>query len=67
VYLPLVIGGILVANDVVMEGEEPLWSFQKLHEAILMRQAERSEENDLVFQLTEQSIAWALRRYRDWF
>jgi hypothetical protein len=67
VYLPLVIGGILVANDVVMTGEEPLWSFQKLHETILMRQAERSEDNDLVFQLTEQSIAWALRRYRDWF
>jgi hypothetical protein len=34
VYLPLVIGGILVANDVVMTGEEPLWSFQKLHETI---------------------------------
>jgi hypothetical protein len=67
IYLPLVIGGILVANDVVMTGEEPLWSFQKLHETILMRQAERGEDNDLVFQLTEQSIAWALRRYRDWF
>jgi hypothetical protein len=67
VYLPLVIGGILVANDVVIEGEEPLRSFQKLHETLAARQPEHNEENDLVFQMTEQSVAWALRRYRDWF
>jgi hypothetical protein len=67
VYLPLVIGGILVANDVVVEGEEPLRSFQKLHETLLARQPEHTEENDLIFQLTEQTTAWALRRFRDWF
>jgi len=67
VYLPLVIGGILVANDVVMPGEESLRSFQKLHEVLSARQPEHNEDNDLVFQMTEQAAAWALRRYRDWF
>ena len=67
VYLPLVIGGILVANDVVMPGEEPQRSFQKMYETLLMRQPEHTEDNDLVFQMTEQALTWALRRYRDWF
>ncbi|MEO8610269.1 MAG: hypothetical protein ABI690_20405 [Chloroflexota bacterium] len=67
VYLPLVIGGILVTNDVVMKEEEPLFSFQKMHETLLARQPEHTDENDLVFQMTEQCLAWALRRYRDWF
>jgi len=67
IYLPMVIGGILVANDIVMPAEEPLQSFQKLHEVLALRQAEHNEENDLVFQLTEKAAEWALRRYRDWF
>jgi hypothetical protein len=67
VYLPMVIGGILVANDVVMPQEEPLRSFQKMHETLLARQPEHTEENDLIFQMTEQATAWALRRFRDWF
>jgi hypothetical protein len=67
VYLPMVIGGILVANDVVLPEEETLQSFQKLHEIFKLREPEHNEDNDLVFQMAEKSAAWALRRYRDWF
>ncbi|MBZ0290758.1 MAG: hypothetical protein K8I30_24240, partial [Anaerolineae bacterium] len=67
IYLPLVIGGILVANDVVMPNEEPLRSFQAMHEVLGKRQAEHTEENELIFQLTEKALTWALRRFRDWF
>ena len=66
IYLPLVIGGILVANDIVMPGEETLPLFQKMHEILQVRQAERNAENDLIFQMTEQALRWALRRYNDW-
>jgi hypothetical protein len=66
VYLPLVIGGILVANDVVMPGEEPLRSFQTMHDILQIRQRERNEENDMIFQMTEKALAWSLRRYNEW-
>jgi hypothetical protein len=66
VYLPLVIGGILVANDIVMPGEEPLRSFQQMHDVLLKRQEERNVENDMIFNMTEQAMAWALRRYSEW-
>jgi hypothetical protein len=66
VYLPLVIGGILVTNDMVMPGEEPLLSFQGMHEVLGKRANERNPDNDMVFTMTEQSLAWALRRYREW-
>jgi len=51
----------------MMPNEEPLRSFQMLHEVLSARQPEHNEDNDLVFQMTEQSAAWAMRRYRDWF
>jgi hypothetical protein len=37
-----------------------------MHEVLGKRTNERNPDNEMVFTMTEQSLAWALHRYRKW-
>ncbi|MEZ4669792.1 MAG: hypothetical protein R3E39_17950 [Anaerolineae bacterium] len=67
IYLPLVLGGVTVAEDVRLPEEKPLDPLHKLIDVYKSRaEAERTPDNELIFQLTDEVLNWAVRRYKDW-
>lgn len=67
VYLPLVLGGVTVAEDVRLPDEDPL---KMLHKLIAIYKGrtdeERTADSELVFKLADEVTNWAVRRYKDW-
>lgn len=63
VYLPLVIGGIIFCDRVVAPEEKVGERLAEMAAALQNRAGERSEDNDLVFWLTERVLDQALQKY----
>jgi hypothetical protein len=56
VYLPLVLGGLLNNSRLMMAGESALDSLELLVNARIHREAERSEDNQFVFELLDELL-----------
>ncbi len=65
-YLPLVIGGVLVAHDTLLRGESVLESLSALDSAFRERAAERNDDNAEIFDLFDRCYDEEVRRYRSW-
>lgn len=67
IYLPLVLGGVAIAEEIRLPNETPL---DKLHELMGVLQTrtekERNPDNELVFAIADDVTNWAVRRYKDW-
>ncbi len=68
VYLPLVLAGMVVADDVPLPNEPPL--LERIHTLMKLynarAQTERNAETELAFLMAEDVSNFALRRYSDW-
>jgi hypothetical protein len=62
-YLPLIIGGFIFFDRVVMPEEKIGESLAEMAGALQERAAERDEDSDLVFKLAEQILDQALQKY----
>lgn len=61
------LGGVAVAEDVRLPNEKPLDMLHKLMAVYRSRaESERTADDELVFQLTDDVTNWAVRRYKDW-
>ena len=63
VYLPLVIGGIIVYDRVIAPGEILEDTLRDMSEVLAMRDAEWSDDNDLVFLMTKEVVNRSLRLF----
>lgn len=67
VYLPLVLAGTVVAEDIPLPNEKPLDRIHDLINAYNHRSTnERKDDTQLAFQMAEDVTNFALRRYSDW-
>ena len=62
-YLPLILGGVIVFDRVVAEGEVLADSLRDMSEVLLERDPEWTEDNDLVFLLTKELVNRSLRLF----
>ncbi len=67
IYLPLVLAGMVVAEDVPLPNEKPL---DRVHELMKLYNeralSERNEQTESAFLITEDVSNFALRRYSEW-
>ena len=67
VYLPLVLAGTVVAEDVLLPNEKPL---DRIHDLMKLYNdralTERTPETEMAFLMAEDVTNFALRRYSDW-
>jgi hypothetical protein len=67
VYLPMVLAGTVVAEDVLLPNEKPL---DRVHDLIKLYNeraaTERNPETEMAFLMAEDVTNFALRRYSDW-
>ncbi len=67
VYLPLVLAGTVVSEDIPLPNEKPL---DRIHDLIKVynrrAETEQKEDTQLAFQMTEEVTNFALRRYSEW-
>ncbi len=63
VYMPLVIGGIIIYDRVISNAEEISDSLRGMHEVLSEREPEVDENNDLVFMITKQMVNRSLQRF----
>ncbi len=63
VYLPLVIGGIIFADRVIAPDERVGDRLVEMETVLQERADERSEDNELVFELAERVLDQALQKY----
>lgn len=67
IYLPLVLAGMVVAEDVPLPNEKPLERTHDLMKLYTKRaETERNEQTEAAFLITEDVSNFALRRYSDW-
>ncbi len=67
VYIPLVLAGAVVSEDVVLPNEKPLERIHDLMKVYNKRaETERTPENEMAFLMAEDVTNFALRRYSDW-
>ena len=67
VYLPLVLAGTVVAEDVLLPNEKPLDRIHDLMKLYNKRaETERTPETEMAFLMAEDVTNFALRRYSDW-
>jgi hypothetical protein len=67
VYLPLVLAGTVVTEDVPLPDEKPLDRIHDLMNLYNKRaETERTPETEMVFLMAEDVTNFALRRYSDW-
>jgi hypothetical protein len=62
-YMPLLMGGVLVGDQVLVKGERISDMFQALRDAFDQRQNEWDDDNEPVFQMTRQVIDQMLKKY----
>jgi hypothetical protein len=62
-YLPLVMGGAIVFDRVVLPGEKLEDTLRGMSEVLAMRDAEWSDENDLVFLMMKELVNRSLRLF----
>lgn len=66
-YMPLVLGGVIVSQQVHLPNDEPLRRLHDLTKLLNEREtSERTEQNAFVFQVADDVTDWASRPYRDW-
>lgn len=66
-YMPLVLGGVIVSEQVHLPKDEPLRRLHDLTTLLDKREtSERTEQNAFVFQVADDVTDWASRPYRDW-
>jgi hypothetical protein len=65
-YLPLIIGGVLVAHDTTLHGESVLESLNALEYSFRTRASEQDADNTEIFDLFEKCVDEEVRRYRGW-
>jgi hypothetical protein len=63
VYMPLVIGGVIIFDRVISGVEEVSDSLRGMHEVLSERESEVDENNDLVFMITKQMVNRSLQRF----
>ena len=67
VYLPLVLAGTVVSEDVPLPNEKPLDRIHDLMNVYNKRaETERTPETEMAFLMAEDVTNFALRRYSDW-
>lgn len=68
VYLPLILGGVSVADDTrLATTDSPLDAIGQLTKVFRARgERERTRENELIFHMCEEVTDWAALRYRFW-
>ncbi|HEX2905524.1 MAG TPA: hypothetical protein VHO69_01590 [Phototrophicaceae bacterium] len=62
-YLPLILGGVIFYDRVIMPEEKIGESLMAMAQAIDERASERDEDNELVMKLAEQVVDQALQKY----
>jgi predicted O-methyltransferase YrrM len=62
-YMPLVMGGIIVYDNVLTEGERLGELLQELRTILDKRSAARDESTEAIFHMAEQLIDQALMKY----
>lgn len=65
-YLPLVMGGILVAHETALYGESVLDALNAVNTVFEGRAQERNPDNEEIFKLADQCIIESTRGYHDW-
>ena len=63
VYMPLVMGGIIVYDRVIAPDEKLEDTLRDMGEVLAMRDAEWSDDNDLVFLMTKEVVNRSLRLF----
>lgn len=67
IYLPLVLAGMVVSEDVFLPNEQPL---ERVHDLMKLynkrAETERNEQTEEAFLIAEDVSNFALRRYSDW-
>lgn len=63
VYMPLVIGGVIIYDRVISDAEEISDSLRGMHDVMSEREPEVDENNDLVFMITKQMVNRSLQRF----
>jgi hypothetical protein len=63
VYMPLVIGGVIIYDRIISDAEEISESLRGMHDVLTEREPEVDENNDLVFMLTKQMVNRSLQRF----
>ena len=63
VYLPLVLGGVLVFDQIIMPDENLNDMLGEIAQLIYQRDSERGDDNELVFNMARQLIDRALAKY----
>lgn len=67
VYIPLVLAGVVVSEDVALPNEKPLERIHDLMKVYNRRsETERTPETEMAFLMAEDVTNFALRRYSDW-
>lgn len=62
-YLPLVMGGIIVTDQVLMHQEQLADVMKEMRTMVEEREAERNDDNDAVFRMAEFVLAQTLKKY----
>jgi hypothetical protein len=62
-YMPLLIGGIAIYDRVVRTDEDVSESLRGMHDALVTREAEMDESNDIVFKLTREMVNRSLQKF----
>jgi hypothetical protein len=63
-YMPLLLGGILVGERLQLPGEDVWQQLQEIDNLFKKRLSKHNPDQELVFRLTEKVIAYALENYR---
>ena len=62
-YLPLVMGGIIITDQVLMHQEQLTDVMKEMRVMVEEREAERDDENEAVFRMAEFVLAQTLKKY----
>lgn len=62
-YLPLVLGGIIITDQVLMHQEQLTDVMKEMRTMVEEREAERDDENEAVFRMAEFVLAQTLKKY----
>ncbi len=66
-YVPLVLGGVVISEDIPLPKEAPLDILHKLMALYSERaKTERNPQTERAFQLADETTNWAVRRYSEW-
>lgn len=63
VYMPLVIGGVIVYDRVLRTGEDISESLRGMHDVLVEREVDMDDNNDVVFKLTREMVNRSLQKF----